>query len=166
MSLDRLPEEFEEWVSRARAALSRDIERARETVERANAERSSASAALSALQAQCKSAQDQLERTTRELPRIGALVAVGHDIEKAREELRRVKSETAETAKALELLQKERSDAEAKLGGLGDDVRRLVAVRTESETVMANIRSKVNSVTFLPIQHLGDGSVQLGQRLG
>jgi chromosome segregation ATPase len=166
MSLDRLPEQFEEWVGRARAALSRDIERAKEIVAAANAERSSAQSALSALQAQCKSTQTQLEVAQRELPRIGALVAVGHDIEKAREELRRVKSETADTAKALELLQKQRSDVEAKLGGLGDEVRRLVAARTESETVMANIRSKVNSVTFLPIQHLGDGSVQLGRRLG
>jgi chromosome segregation ATPase len=146
MALDGLPEQFEEFVGRARSALDREIVAAKNVVAAANAEKSSAQSALANLQAQCKLVSDQLEVATRELQRVAVLAGVGHDLEKAHTELNRVKSETAEASKALERLAQERTAREAQLNALNGEVQRLVAIRTESEGVMAHIKMQLNSV--------------------
>lgn len=146
MSIDGLPEQFEEFVERARAALGREITAAKTVVAAANAEKSSVQNTLSDLQAQCKLAQDQLAAVTNDLHRAAGLVGVGHNIEQARAELQRVKRETEQASKALERLSKERTEREAQVNALGDEVRRLVAIRTESEAAMANIRAQLGSV--------------------
>ena len=146
MSLDGLPKQFEEFVERARVALSREITAAKNIVAAANAEKSSAQSTLSDLQAQCKSAQDQLAAVTKDLQRLSDLVGVGHNIAKARAELKRVEAENAKAAKALEARLKECTEADARLVALGLEAQRMIGIRTEGEAVMADIRAKLARV--------------------
>jgi chromosome segregation ATPase len=146
MTLDRFPDELEDFVSRINAALHGEITSARAIVERANAEKTAAANALANLQAQCKSAQDQLELTTREFDRFSELVGVGHDIEKARKELARLKAETEKEVKALAALSKERSECQAKVNALAGEVGPLVAQRAYSQEVMAKLKHQIDQL--------------------
>ena len=148
MTLDELPHAFATFVNSAHAIFDREVENVQKALAASNAEKASAQTALSEFQDQCKSAQDQLELTTRELRGAAGLVGVAHDIKEARKELTRIRSETAEATKALDKLVKERTAREAEVKALGAETRRLVAVRTESETVMANLRAQLHSVQF------------------
>src|SRR5262249_54206972 len=145
-------EQFEEFVERTRAALSREITAAKNIVAAANAEKSSAQNAFSDLQAQCKAAQERLELTTSEFDKVAALVGVGHDIKKDRAELARVKRETEQATKALEKAAKELTEREAQVNALRNEAQRLIAIRTEGEAVMNKIMMQLNSI-------------QIGQRL-
>jgi hypothetical protein len=69
MSIDELPGQFDVFVERARAALSQEITAAKKIVAAANAEKGSAQAALSDLQAQIKQAKTQLDEIHNELGR-------------------------------------------------------------------------------------------------
>ena len=60
MGLDGLPQQFEQFVDRARAALGGEITAAKNIIAAANAEKSAAQSAVATLQAQCKAAQSQL----------------------------------------------------------------------------------------------------------
>jgi predicted nucleic acid-binding Zn-ribbon protein len=146
MSLHGLPAEFDAFVERARAALNREITAAKNIIAAANAEKSSVQAALAEIQAQCKAAQTQLELTRSELQRLEGLVGVGHDIKKARTELKRVQSETEQTTKALEKLSKERTAREAQLVALGNEATRMLGIRAEAEAAMSKIRSQLGLV--------------------
>jgi chromosome segregation ATPase len=146
MTLDELPNQFDAFVERASAALSREITAAKNVVAAANAEKSAAQNALSNLQAQIKSAQDQLAAVTNDLQRLSDLVGVGHDIEKARKELARVKAENAKAAKVLGARAKQITEADAKLVTLGNEAQRQLAIRTEGEAVMANLRAQLQQV--------------------
>jgi chromosome segregation ATPase len=115
MSIDGLPEQFEEFVERARAALGREITAAKTVV---------AAAMLKKVQCRTRSRiskrnQDQLAAVTNDLHRAAGLVGVGHNIEQARAELQRVKRETEQASKALERLSKERTEREAQVNALG-----------------------------------------------
>jgi chromosome segregation ATPase len=146
VNIDQLPQQLEAFLENARAALDQQIGAAKHAVTALNAERTSTQNALADLQAQCKSAQAQLEFTTSEFHKIAAVVGVGHDLKKARAELERVRNETAEATKALEKLAKEIAARQAQIVALGNEVQRLVQVRTESEAVMANLRNQLRSV--------------------
>ena len=146
MTLDELPNQFDAFVERASAALSREITAAKNVVAAANAEKSAAQNALSNLQAQIKSAQDQLAAVTNDLQRLSGLVGVGHDIDKARTELKRIKSETEQATKALEALKKQRTEVESQVLALQNESRRLLSIRAESEAAMADIRMKLGAV--------------------
>jgi chromosome segregation ATPase len=146
MSLDGLPDQFKEFVERARAALGQEVTAAKNIIAAANAEKASAQAALSDLQAQCKAAQDQLKLTTSEFDRVAALVGVGRDIEKARKELARVKAETTKAEKTLETRVKQTAEADARLVALGNEANRMLGIRAEAETVMSKIRSQLGLV--------------------
>jgi chromosome segregation ATPase len=143
MSLDGLPQQFEEFVERARAALGQEIAAAKNVVAAANAEKSAAMNALTAVQSQVKVAQDELAAVTSDLQRLSTLAGVGHDIDKARKELARVKSETAEATKALELLKKQRTDEQSRLTAVQTETQRQLAIRSESEAAMSRIRMQL-----------------------
>jgi predicted nucleic acid-binding Zn-ribbon protein len=146
MSLDKLPEAFDQFVERARATLSQEVTGAQNIVAALDAEKSAAQNALANVQAQTKSAQDQLAAVTNDLQRLSGLVGVGHDIDKARTELKRIKSETEQATKALEALKKQRTEVESQVLALQNESRRLLSIRAESEAAMADIRMKLGAV--------------------
>jgi chromosome segregation ATPase len=149
MRLAGLPAEFEAFVERARAALSREIEGAKALVTAAHAEKSAAQNALSTLQAQCKQAQEQLKLTTSEFDKVTASLGIGRDIVKLRAELKKVKVETERATAALEKVTKEQTAREARVRTLDAEAQRFLALRSESEAVMADIRSRINSVQLI-----------------
>jgi chromosome segregation ATPase len=142
MGLDELPQQFDALVEAARAALHGEITSAKAIVARANAEKASAANALADLQAQCKSAQDQLTAVTKESQRSTALHGVGYELEKARAELAQLKAETAKAEKALAALSKERNECQAKVIALNNEVSQLGAVRAHNQELIAKIRSQ------------------------
>jgi chromosome segregation ATPase len=151
MTLDELPNRLGEFVELARAALSREITAAKNIATAAKAETATAQNALAELRDQHKQAQSQLDAVMKDLQRFSDLAAVGHDIDKARKELARLKAETAKTEKALEARLKQCTEADSRLVGLNLEANRMIAIRTEGEAVMADIKAKLNQV-------------QLGQR--
>jgi len=146
MSFHGLPAEFEQFVERARAALDGEITAAKNIMAAASAEKSAAQNALSDLRDQHKQAQSQLDAVMKDLQRLSDLVGVGHDIKKARAELKRVQSETERANQALEKLAKEQTEREAKLVALGLEANRMIAIRTEGEAVMAHLRAQLQQV--------------------
>src|SRR5262249_42468740 len=94
----------------------------------------------------CAQAQGQLDLVRADLASASDLVGVSHDIAKARAELKQLKGETAKEAKALEALVKQRTEAETQLVALRNDAQRLIAIRSEGEAVMANLRRQLQSV--------------------
>jgi len=151
MSLDGLSKQFEDFVGRARAALDREITAVKNAASAANAEKSSAQAALAELQGQLKQAQSQLDAVMKDLQRGSTLAGINREITGARKQLEALQVETAETEKALAALQKQRADGERQLVALGNEAQRMIAIRTEGEAVMADIRAKL-------------AQVQIGQR--
>ena len=151
MSLDGLPQQFEAFVDRARAALSGEITAAKTVVVAANAQKRSAENALADVETRCKQAKAQLDAVLSDLDRGSTLAGINSEIKKARTELKRVKSETEQATAALEKLAKERTEAEAKLVALGNEAQRMINIRTEGEAVMANLRAQL-------------AQVQIGQR--
>src|SRR6516164_3282155 len=97
------------------SALALQITAAKNIMAAASAEKSAAQNALSDLRDQHKQAQSQLDAVMKDLQRLSDLVGVGHDIKKARAELKRVQSETERANQALEKLAKEQTEREAKL---------------------------------------------------
>jgi chromosome segregation ATPase len=146
MSLDGLPGQFEEFVERARAALSREITAAKNIAAAATAEKNSAQAALADLQSQTKSTQGQLDALTDDLQRRTTLAGLNREIAAARKNLKALEAETAEAEKALAALQKQRADGERRLVALGNEAQRMIAIRTEGEAVMANLRAQLQQV--------------------
>ena len=142
MTLDRFPDELEEFVERVNVALHGEITSAKSIVARANAEKASAQSALFDLQAQCKEAQSQLTAVTKELQRSTALQGVGYELEKARGELARLKAEVAKETKAVAALSKERNECQANVIALNNEVSQLGAVRAHNQEILAKIRSQ------------------------
>jgi chromosome segregation ATPase len=151
MNLDSLPQQFEEFVERARLALVREITGAKNVVAAANAEKSSAQNSLTNLQSQIKVAQSQLDAVLSDLHRGSTLVGINTEIAAARKTLEALEGEKEEKTKGLEKLSKERADLQAQVNALGNEAQRLIAIRTEAEGVMAGIKQKL-------------AGVQLGQR--
>jgi len=148
MNTERLTQEFEGVLDRARAAIDQEITRARKVIAAADAEKTSAQSTLADLQTQLALTKDQLKLTRSELQHSNGLAGVGHDIEKARSELQRLKAETEEVAKALEKATKELTAREAQVVALGNEAQRMIAIRVEGEAAMAEMRSKLAQVTL------------------
>jgi seryl-tRNA synthetase len=146
MGLDDLPHQFAAFVNSARTIFDREIEKSKKVVAALSAEKASAQSALAELQAQRKSAEKQLNAVHADLARSSELAGVGHDMEKARTELEKVKAETAKADKTLEARLKQITEADARLVVLGNEAQRLVAIRVEGEAVMANLRMKLQQV--------------------
>jgi len=146
MTLDELPGQLETVLQRARVVLHREIEEARATVKALNAEKAATQATIATFQAQIKLAQDQLAAVLSDLGRASGLVGLKSEINKANKTLEALKVETAEATTALEKLAKERKEREAQINALGLEARRLIAIRTEGEAAMANIKAQLAQV--------------------
>jgi len=146
MTLDELPQQFEAFVDRARAALSQEITGAQKIVAAANAEKSAAHNPLSNLQAQTKSAQRQLDEINNELGRASTLAGITREIATASKKLKALLAETAEAETALAALNKQRAEADTRLVALGLEANRMIAIRTEGEAVMAHLRAQLQQV--------------------
>jgi chromosome segregation ATPase len=146
MTIDELPDQLKEFCRAARAALDQQIAKAHKAADALNAEKSSAQNALSALQAECKSAQDQLKATTSEFDKVAASLGIGHDIAKLRAELKKVKVEIERATAAKATVEKQCNEADARLVTLTREAERQLAIRSESEAVMASLRAKILSV--------------------
>jgi chromosome segregation ATPase len=146
MSLDALPEEFEQLVDRARSALDREITAAKNIVAAAVVERDAAQAALGELQAQREAAKKQLDALNDELGRRITLAGVNREVTAARKALAALQAETAETTTALGALKEQRKQLESKLVALNLEANRMIAIRTEGEAVMAGLRAKLAQV--------------------
>jgi chromosome segregation ATPase len=151
MSLDGLPQQFAEFVEHARARLHEEVTRTKKSLDVLNAERGQAQTALAELQEQRASAQKQLDAVMKDLQRLSELAGVGHNIVKARAELKRVETENAKAAKTLEACLKQISEADSRLVALGNEAQRQLGIRREAEAAYADIKARVYSV-------------QLGQR--
>jgi predicted nucleic acid-binding Zn-ribbon protein len=79
MSIDELPEQFEAFTERARAALDREIDKARATLQKIQGEIADASKALADLHHQRKLAESELATVKNDLQRASGLVGCGHD---------------------------------------------------------------------------------------
>jgi seryl-tRNA synthetase len=141
-----LPDQLEAVLERARTTFDREIDKSRKVVDNLNAEKAAAQTAIAELQAQRKSAQTQLDVALSNLHRGLNLATLDSETAKARKELERLKAETAQATKALEALAKQRTQAEVQLIDLGNEARRMVAIRVEGETVMADLRAKLAQV--------------------
>jgi len=146
MSLDELPGQFEAFVERARAALSQEITTAKNIIAAANAEKSAAQNAVSNLEARCKSTQDQLDALNDELAQRTTLAGLNRGIAAASKKLKALQVETAEEEKAVAALNKQRTEAEAKLVTLNNEAQRMIGIRTEGEAVMAKLRAQLQQV--------------------
>jgi chromosome segregation ATPase len=146
MSLDELPQQFEQFVERARAALGQEITAAKNIVAAANAEKSSAQSTLADLQTQIKSAQDQLKATLANLDRASTLAGLNREIAAARKTLAAVQADTEAATKALEKLAKQRDDGQNQVVTLGNQLSRVRQERAEHEAVIADIRAKLAQV--------------------
>jgi chromosome segregation ATPase len=148
MSLDGLPQQFEQFVDRARAALSGEITAAKSVVAAANAEKSAAQNALSNLEARCKSTQDQLDALNDELAQRTTLAGLNRAIAAASKKLKALQAETTEAEAALAALNKQRAEADTKLVALNLEANRMIAIRTEGEAVMAHLRAQLAQVSL------------------
>ena len=146
MTLHGLPAEFEQFVERARAALSGEITAAKNIAAAAIAEKNAAQTALAELQDQHKQAQKQLDALNDELQRRTTLAGLNREIVAASKKLKALEAETAEATQTLEKLSKERTAAEVKLVALGNEAQRQLGIRIEAEGVMAKLRSQLDSV--------------------
>jgi chromosome segregation ATPase len=146
MRLDELAPGLEVFLERARVALSGEITAAKKIVAAANAEKNSAQTALAALQAQCKFVQDQLDAVNNELERKLTLAGLNREIAAASKKLKALETEIAEAEKAVAALNKQRAEADSRLVALGLEANRMIAIRTEGEAVMANLRAQLAQV--------------------
>jgi chromosome segregation ATPase len=148
MTLDELSGQLEAFLERARTVLDLEIGQAKKIVAAANAEKGLAQAALSDLQSQTKSAQSQLDEINNELQRASTLAGITREIATARKTLKALEADTAQATTALEVLNKQRVDGERRLVALGNEANRMIAIRTEGEAVMANLRAQLQQVAI------------------
>jgi chromosome segregation ATPase len=149
--IDGLPGQFEAFVERTRTVLAREITAAKNAAAAAKAETATAQATLSQLQDQRAQTQRQLDTILAHLNKAASLGSIDAEILKAQKDLAALNVEKGKVATALEKLTQERREREAQINSLGNEVQRLLAIRSESEAVMANLRKQV-------------GLVQSGQR--
>jgi chromosome segregation ATPase len=146
MTLDGLPQQLEEFLDRARAALGQEITAAKHAVTAANAEKTSAQNALANLRTECTVAQDQLATVTADLKRLSDLVGAHHEIATAKKAVQKLATEKSALEASIAALSKEQTQRQAKVNALGDEVRRLLAIQSESESVVADLRMRLRSV--------------------
>jgi predicted nucleic acid-binding Zn-ribbon protein len=148
MSLEGLPQQFEQFVDRARAALSQEITAAKNIAAAAIAEKNAAQTALSELRDQHKQTQSQLDAVNNELGKASTLAGLNREIAAAGKKLKALQAETAEAEKTLEALHKQRAEADGRLVALNLEANRMIAIRTEGEAVMAHLRAQLQQVSL------------------
>jgi chromosome segregation ATPase len=146
MRLDGLPDQFEEFVERVRAALDQEIAAAKSAAVAAHAEKSAAQNALTELQSQLKQTQSQLDAVTKDLQRVSTRVGLDREIAAARKTLEGLKVDIEKATAAKAAVEKQCTEADARLVALGNEARRQVGIRTEAEAAIAAVKAKVFSV--------------------
>jgi len=146
MDVDDIPDQFEQLVDRARAALNREIEKAQKLVDNLTVEKTAAAKALAELKDQHGKAKAELETTLADLDRASSLRGLNSALAKARMELERLNSETAKETKALEVLVKKRTEVEARVVALEDNARAATAERCRAQEMLEQVKIKLRSV--------------------
>jgi chromosome segregation ATPase len=148
--LDGLPGQFEQFVERARTVLGREITGAQKIVVAAKAETATAQATLAQLQDQRAQTQRQLDTILAHLNKAANLGSIDAEISKASKDLAALNVEKGKVTAALEKLAKEKTAREAQLVTLGNEANRMIAIRSEGEAVMADLRKRVGLVGHRP----------------
>ena len=95
MTLDELPQQFEQFVEGARAAFDQEIIAAKNIIAAANAEKSAAQNALATLQGQLKQTQDQLDAVNKELGQASTLAGITREIAAAGKKLKALQAQVS-----------------------------------------------------------------------
>jgi chromosome segregation ATPase len=146
MNIDAIPDRLKELIDHARAALDQQIAKARKAVDDLNLEKTAAANALTELQDQHKKAKADLESVLADLHRASSLGSIRAEIKKAQKALAALNIEKEKASTALAALAKERTGLEARVDTLNNEVRRLLAIRSESQATMADIKMKLQQV--------------------
>jgi hypothetical protein len=101
---------------------------------------------LAELKDQCRGAKADLDSALAHRDKAFSLATLGSEIAKERKELAKLKAETAKETTALAALQKQRAAGERQLGALQNEANRMIAIRTEGEAAMANIKAQLAQV--------------------
>jgi chromosome segregation ATPase len=141
MTIDELPEQCDAFVERVRVVCHQEVEKARAAVKALNAEKATTQAALAELQEQRVSAQKQLDAVMKDLGRGSTLVGLNSEAAAARTEVTRLKAEAEQATKALEVLNKQRADAERQVVAAQTDMKNLRAERVEATTEIARVKA-------------------------
>ena len=146
MNLDEIPERLEELFDRSRAALDQQITKARKVVADLNAEKNATASFLADLKDQHSKVKAELDAALANLDRALSLGSIQAEIKKAGKELERLKSETAKESKALEVLVKKRTEAEARVVALENSARAATAERCRAQEMLQEVKAKVAMV--------------------
>jgi chromosome segregation ATPase len=141
MAFDELPEQCDAFVERVRVVCHQEVEKARAAVKALNAEKAATQVALAELQERRVSEQKQLDAVMKDLGRGSTLAGLNNETAAARTELARLKAETEGATKALEVLQKQRADAERLVVAAQNEIQNLRAERVEATTEIARVKA-------------------------
>ena len=120
MDAQRLTDDLGTALERARGALDHDIAVARKAV---------------------KAAQAELSAVLAHVSKASSLVGLNSEIATARKELDKLKVEIAKINIDLQRLAKERTEAEAKVLALGNEAKRWLEVRSQSEAAVRDVKT-------------------------
>jgi chromosome segregation ATPase len=143
MNIDDAPDELEAFFDRVRAAHERETGKVQKAVAALNAEKVALTKSLTDLQAQCKSARDQLAATMSDLGRAAGLVGINTEIAEKRKTLDAVNAEIEQRTEVLAAATKERTEEEAKANAARDELSQQSAVRAFNQEQMAKMRHQL-----------------------
>jgi chromosome segregation ATPase len=144
-SLDDIPDQFQQLVDRARAALDAQVTKARKIVDSLNAEKTAAVKSLGELKLQIEKAEAELEAVRADLGRTSSAVRLDREIAKSRKESEQLTVENAEAAKALEARLKQCAEAEARVVALEIAARQATAERCRAQEIIEAIKRQLQS---------------------
>jgi chromosome segregation ATPase len=148
MRLDQLAAAHEDFLSRARGILHAEITAAKKVVAALNAEAQTAKAALTEFQEQRESAQKQVAAIRGDLHQRSTLAGVQADIEKGRKVLATLQADIERATAAKAAVEKQCTAADSRLVALNLEANRMIAIRTEGESVMAGLRAQLAQVSL------------------
>jgi hypothetical protein len=150
-TLDELPTQLESFLDRVRVALDQQIAGARKAVGNLNAEKTATAKVLADLKHQHELAEKQLSTVRADLQQALTRVGLDREIAAARKVLAMLQADIEKATAAKAAVEKQVAAGEARVVALGNEANRMIALRSESEAVMADIKNKL-------------AQVQLGQR--
>jgi chromosome segregation ATPase len=146
MNAERLIDELDGVLKHIQAEVHSDLTGTRKATEELRVERAAQATALAQIEDQHKHAAANLSMVMADVERLSVHVGVGSNIAKAKAELEKLRAEVEKADLRLAGLLKQQTEEETKLVALRNETQRLIAVRTEGEAVMANLRAQVRSL--------------------
>jgi septal ring factor EnvC (AmiA/AmiB activator) len=147
-----LPDRVEALADQVRTVFDREISSGRKTVDDLNAQKATIQAEVSALQAQHKSARDQLSSVQVYLGRGSTLAGLDQKIAEKQKTLERLKADEAALKAAIAgattaraTAEKEQAKAEAQLTALRTEADDWRAERADAYTDIEKARALANS---------------------